>query len=80
MGGAICSGGPLRVEEAHTIFHDLSQLSDLRIHLSPPPDTQDVWTAAAPRNVVTVQHMSQRVSLEDGFDIVWKERFRGSVR
>jgi Acetyltransferase (GNAT) domain len=80
MGGAICTGGGLRMEEARMIFDNLSTLSDLRIHLSPPPGTQDVWRAAAPPNAATKQHMCQRVSLEGGFGVVWKERFRGSVR
>jgi Acetyltransferase (GNAT) domain len=80
LGGAICNEGGLRVEEARMIFEDLSTLPDLRIHLSPPPGTQEVWTAAAPRNVVAKQRMCQRVSLEGGFDVVWKDRFRSSVR
>jgi hypothetical protein len=80
-GGLISSRGRLSSEDIAAVVSDLASERALMIGVRPSPATAGTWAGAVPGDVdvVRTRHMSQTVSLSDGFDAVWK-RFAATVR
>jgi|tagenome__1003787_1003787.scaffolds.fasta_scaffold20989629_8 hypothetical protein len=64
------------------VMEDLSKLPSLRIHIRPNPLHAPRWAAASAgrQHVTIVPRKAHVLDLDGGFDRVWKERFKSSVR
>jgi hypothetical protein len=79
-GGLISDGGPVRAEDVRMVAADLAGAHSLSILLRPDPTTATMWAAGMPAGVRRVPRMAQILSLDGGFDEVWRHRFRGDTR
>ncbi len=78
-GGLIAPGG-VRRSDAELVFADLQASGALRISLRPNPLTAQVWSAARPPGIATVDRLAHVLDLSGGFETVWTKRFAGSAR
>jgi hypothetical protein len=79
MGGIIASGG-VQAGDVAAAFADLTSGWVLRTSLRPNPLDSEEWSAARPAGVVAVPRLAHVLSLEGGFERVWKESFAGTAR
>jgi hypothetical protein len=83
MGGALVSGGSLRVEQARTIFEDLARCTAVRVAVRFSPMASPIWAAAAPETFRVGEHTTQYIDIEGGYAAAWKQfhqRVRRAVR
>ena len=62
------------------VIDDLTRSPAVSVRLRPDPDTAAVWAAGVPAGVDSDARMAQAVSLDGGFDTVWRTRFRSQTR
>jgi hypothetical protein len=78
--GLLAEGGILRPEDVAMVIGDLIRSPIVSVRLRPDPATAAVWAAGVPAGVDSEAWMAQAVSLEGGFDTVWRTRFRSQTR
>jgi CelD/BcsL family acetyltransferase involved in cellulose biosynthesis len=79
IGGPICAGGEIGRPEAAAILADLARLNALSVEIRLRADAGEHWLAAATGWRVE-RHDYYVLDLRGGFDDVWNNRFRSSVR
>lgn len=79
IGGPICPGGEISRPEAAVILADLARINALSVEIRLRPDAGEHWLAAATSWRVE-RHCCYILDLRGGFDDVWNNRFRSSVR
>jgi len=79
IGSLVCAG-EVRPDELRAIFSDLARRPCLRTMIRPTALAGDAWAAAAPRDVISLPHLSHVLDLEGGFEAVWEKRFNGQAR
>jgi lipid II:glycine glycyltransferase (peptidoglycan interpeptide bridge formation enzyme) len=79
IGGIVAPGG-VRPADAAAVFADLAGRRVVRTSLRPNPLDAELWSAARPPSAVAVPRLAHVLSLEGGFERVWKERFTGTAR
>jgi Acetyltransferase (GNAT) domain len=79
--GGLLSDQPLRPEDVAAVCAQLrSERSVLRTFIQPSPRTSAAWGAARMPGVKTVPRLAHVLDLGGGFDVVWRQRFRGAAR
>jgi lipid II:glycine glycyltransferase (peptidoglycan interpeptide bridge formation enzyme) len=78
IGGPLADG-PLTSAHTAAVFADLARTSGVRITVRTGPDTDPAWADAPPPYVRDV-FSSYVLDLRPGFDTIWAEGFRSSVR
>jgi hypothetical protein len=79
MGGIVAPGGTQLADTA-AVFTDLAAQGRIRASLRPNPLDGETWSATRPPGIVAIPRLAHVLSLEGGFDRVWKERFAREVR
>jgi hypothetical protein len=79
-GGLLGEGGTVRPEDVRMVVADLARRAALTVRLRPDPAEAEVWEAAVPARVPRERRMAQTLSLEGGFDAVWRTRFHRDAR
>jgi hypothetical protein len=79
MGGLLAPGG-VEAADAKAVFSDLAARNVVRTSLRPSPLNGRALADARPPGIVSVPLLAHVLSLEGGFDRVWKERFKGEAR
>jgi hypothetical protein len=79
-GGLLCEGRRVRLDDVRLVAADLARRPALRVELRPDPATAEIWEAGMPPSFRRKPGMAQSVSLEGGFDVVWRTRFRKDTR
>lgn len=79
-GGAISSGGTLRIDEAAAILDDLARRPALRVSVRLNAPVPPVWIGLSQPGFTTTDHTTHVLDLTGGFDHVWQHRFRSTVR
>jgi hypothetical protein len=79
-GGLVGEGGTVRPEDVRMVVADLARRHPLRVRLRPDPTAAAVWEVGVPVGVAREPRMAQTLTLEGGFDHVWRTRFRGDTR
>jgi hypothetical protein len=79
MGGIVAPGG-VQPPDAAAVFADLANRPVLRTTLRLNPLDAEAWSAARPSGAVVIPRLAHVLSLEGGFERVWKERFTGKAR
>jgi hypothetical protein len=79
-GGLLGEGGVLRPGDVQMVMSDLAERPGLGIRLRPDAATASIWEAGVPARVPREWRMAQALSLDGGFDQVWRRRFRGDTR
>lgn len=79
IGGPICVGGEIGRPEAAVILEDLARINALSVAIRLRPDAGEHWVAAATRWRVE-RHDCYILDLRCGFEDVWNNKFRSSVR
>lgn len=79
IGGPICVGGEIGNSEAAEILADLARINALSVEIRLRPDAGEHWLAAATSWRVERQDC-YILDLRGGFDDVWNNKFRSSVR
>jgi len=79
IGSLVCAGA-VRPDELRAIFSDLAHRPALRTMIRPTALAGDAWAAAAPRDVISLPHLSHVLDLEGGFEAVWEKRFNSQAR
>jgi hypothetical protein len=79
MGGLLAPGG-IQAADAKAVFSDLAGRDVVRTSLRPNPLNGHALAAARPPGVVVVPLLAHVLSLEGGFQVVWKNRFKGEAR
>jgi len=79
IGGPICADGEIARPEAAEILADLARINALSVEIRLRPDAGEHWLAAATSWQVE-RHNTYILDLRGGFDDVWNNRFRRSVR
>ncbi len=77
IGGPVADG-PLHPVHARLVLDDLDARPALRRTVRLGPLADPAWRAAAGRRLTT--HTTHVLELDGGFDSVWRNRFRSSVR
>lgn len=72
--------GVVRADDVRMVFADLARLGAGRVSLRPDPATAATWDEGSPAGVVREPLTSQAISLDGGFDEVWRSRFRSDTR
>jgi hypothetical protein len=62
------------------VFSELASRRVVRASVRPNPLDAETWSAARPDGAVVVPRLAHVLSLEGGFDVVWKDRFAGTAR
>jgi hypothetical protein len=78
--GLLGEGGTVRPEDVAMVIDDLLRSPAISVRLRPDPSAAAVWAAGVPAGIGAEMRMAQAVSLEGGFDTVWRTRFRGDTR
>jgi hypothetical protein len=78
-GGLLSSDGRVRADDVASVVDDLIGGRQLVTAVRPSPTAADAWAPAVPAGAVQIPHMSQLVSLDAGFDAVWRG-FSSTVR
>jgi len=78
--GLLGEGGIVRPEDVAMVIDDLTRGPAVSVRLRPDPSAAAVWAAGVPTGVDSEVRMAQAVSLEGGFDRVWRTRFRSDTR
>jgi hypothetical protein len=79
--GGLLSDQPLRPGDVASVCADLrNERSVLRTFIQPSPRTSAAWGAARLPGVKSVPRLAHVLDLGGGFDVVWRQRFRGSAR
>jgi Acetyltransferase (GNAT) domain len=79
-GGLLGEGGVTRPDDIAMVVADLASLGAFTIRLRPDPSAARAWEDGMPAGVVREPAMAQTLSLEGGFDTVWRTRFRRDAR
>jgi hypothetical protein len=79
MGGLLAPGG-VEAADAKAVFSDLAGRDVVRTSLRHNPLNGRALAAARPSGAVVVPLLAQVLSLEGGFQRVWKNRFTGAAR
>jgi hypothetical protein len=78
--GLLGQKGVVLPEDVRMIFTDLGRHHAMRVSLRPDPATAAAWDEAKPAWALRQPLMAQTLSLEGGFDEVWRTRFRADAR
>lgn len=79
-GGLLGEKGIVLPEDARMVFDDLGREHGLRVSVRPDPATAAAWDEAKPASVLRQPLMAQTLSLDGGFDEVWRTRFCSDAR
>jgi len=78
--GLLGEKGIVLPEDVRMVFTDLGRHHGMRVSLRPDPATAATWDEAKPAWALRQSLMAQALSLEGGFDQVWRTRFRADAR
>jgi hypothetical protein len=78
--GLLGEGGVVLPEDVRMVFADLGRHDLRQVSLRPDPATAATWDEGSPAGVVRRPRTAQALSLEGGFDEVWRSRFRSDTR
>ena len=78
FGGLVGAGAT--VDEVRAVLADLRRPGTLSVRVRPNPLHHDVWAAARPRGVVTLQRRAHILDLREGYDEIWQRRFTKNAR
>jgi hypothetical protein len=79
-GGLVGEDGLLWPDDVRMVVADLAGTGAVDVRLRPDPASAAVWESAVPARVAREPGMAQTVPLDDGFDRVWRTRFRSDTR
>ncbi len=80
FGGLLGEGGVVHPEDVGMVVADLARGHALRVQLRPDPTTAPTWEAGMPPGVRAEPRMAQSLFLEEGYDVIWRTRFRSDTR
>lgn len=79
--GGLLSRDPLRPDDVAAVLADLHRdRTVVRTFIQPSPRTNAAWGAVRMPGVKTVPRLAHVLDLDGGFDVVWRQRFRGAAR
>jgi lipid II:glycine glycyltransferase (peptidoglycan interpeptide bridge formation enzyme) len=78
--GLLGEGGVVLPDDVRMVFADLGRQGALRASLRPDPSTAATWDEARPPWAVRQPRSAHSLSLDGGFDEVWRNRFRSDTR
>jgi Acetyltransferase (GNAT) domain len=79
-GGLLAEDGVVRPDDVRMVVADLARTGAVDVRLRPDPASAAVWESAVPPQVIRQPGMAQTVPLDEGFDRVWRSRFRSDTR
>ena len=79
MGGLV-SQQPVRPRHTDAVFEDLAMQREVQASIYPDPLQGEVWSAGRSKQAIAIPRLSHVLSLEGGFDAVWKQRFSRETR
>jgi hypothetical protein len=79
-GGLLGEKGVVHPEDVRMVFADLERDGLRRVSLRPDPAMAATWDVGSPEGIARQPLTAQTLSLEGGFDEVWRSRFRSNAR